>query len=169
MQSRMFTSFLIIMLPATVLNTVLPKFYMNRAIWEAREHPSRIYGWVAFCTAEILSEIPSAIVGSVLYFVLWYFPTGLPYDASSAGYVFLMTLLFFLFMSSWGQWICAWAPSFTVISNVLPFFLVIFSLFNGVVVPYSQLNVFWRYWVCFSFLSPHLHPSILSSRLMTLP
>jgi ATP-binding cassette subfamily G (WHITE) protein 2 (SNQ2) len=44
------------------------------------------------------------------------------------------------------------APSFTVISNVLPFFFVMFSLFNGVVRPYSQLSVFWRYW--FYYLNP---------------
>lgn len=147
MQNAMFSCFLIIMIPATVLNAVLPKFYSNRALWEAREHPSRIYGWVAFCTAEVLSEIPGSLLAGVLYWLLWYLPTGLPYDAPTAGYVFLMTLLFFLFQSSWGQWICAWAPSFTVISNILPCFLVIFCLFNGVVVPYSQLNVFWKYWV----------------------
>jgi ABC-type multidrug transport system ATPase subunit/ABC-type multidrug transport system permease subunit len=151
MQNRMFSCFLIIMIPATVLNAVLPKFYLNRALWEAREHPSRIYGWVAFCTAEVLSEIPGSIIAGVLYWLLWYLPTGLPYDAPSAGYVFLMTLLFFLFQSSWGQWICAWAPSFTVISNILPCFLVMFCLFNGVVVPYSQLNVFWKYWVSAPF------------------
>jgi ABC-type multidrug transport system permease subunit len=29
----------------------------------------------------------------------------------------------------------------------LPFFFVIFSLFNGVVRPYSQMPVFWRYWL----------------------
>ncbi|KAM7198531.1 putative ABC transporter [Rhypophila sp. PSN 637] len=165
MQNRMFTSFLIIMLPATVLNAVLPKFYINRALWEAREHPSRIYGWVAFCTAEIVSEIPAAIAGSVLYFVLWYFPTGLPTDASSAGYVYLMTLLFFLFMSSWGQWICAWAPSFTVISNVLPFFLVMFSLFNGIVVPYEQLNVFWKYWLYYLNPSTYFMGGVLAATL----
>ncbi|KAK0725877.1 ABC-2 type transporter-domain-containing protein [Lasiosphaeris hirsuta] len=147
MQNRMFTSFLIMLIPATVLNAVLPKFYSNVALWGAREHPSRIYGWVAFCTAEVLSEIPGSLIAGVIYFVLWYFPTGLPTDASTAGYVFLMTVLFFWFQSSWGQWICAWAPSFTVISNILPFFLVVFSLFNGVVVPYSQLNVFWKYWL----------------------
>ncbi|EON98418.1 putative abc drug exporter protein [Phaeoacremonium minimum UCRPA7] len=147
MQNRMFTAFLIIIIPPTVLNAVLPKFYQNRALWEAREYPSRIYGWVAFCTAEIISEIPGSLISGVIYFVLWYFPTGLPYDAPAAGYVFLMTLLFFLFQSSWGQWICAFAPSFTVISNIVPFFLVMFSLFNGVVVPYAQLNVFWKYWV----------------------
>lgn len=31
-------------------------------------------------------------------------------------------MLFFLFQCSWGQWIYAFAPSFTVISNVLSFF-----------------------------------------------
>lgn len=147
MQSRMFTSFLILLIPPTVLNAVLPKFYMDRALWEAREYPSRIYGWVAFCTASIIAEIPGSILAGVIYWALWYWPTGLPADSSTSGYVFLMTILFFLFMSSWGQWVCAFAPSFTVISNVLPFFLVMFSLFNGVVVPYEQLNVFWKYWM----------------------
>lgn len=65
-----------------------------------------------------------------------------------------MTLLFWLFISSWGQWICAFAPSFTVISNVLPFFFVMFSLFNGVVRPYSMLPVFWRYWMYYVFVIP---------------
>ncbi|KAK4238513.1 hypothetical protein C8A03DRAFT_15020 [Achaetomium macrosporum] len=165
MQNRMFTCFLIIMIPATVLNAVLPKFYSNRALWEAREHPSRIYGWVAFCTAEVLSEIPGSLAAGVLYWLLWYLPTGLPYDAPSAGYVFLMTLLFFLFQSSWGQWICAWAPSFTVISNILPCFLVIFCLFNGVVVPYSQMNVFWKYWLYYLNPSSYWIAGVLSATL----
>lgn len=58
-----------------------------------------------------------------------------------------MTMLFFLFQSSWGQWICALAPSFTVISNILPFFFVMFGLFNGIIRPYASLPVFWRYWM----------------------
>lgn len=45
------------------------------------------------------------------------------------------------------MWICSFAPSFTVISNVLPFFFVMFSLFNGVVRPYASIPVFWRYWM----------------------
>lgn len=147
LQSRLFTPFLILLIPPTIVNGVLPKFYQNRALWEAREHPSRIYGWFAFCTAQIVTEIPMAIIGGLIYWVLWYYPTGLPRDSSTAGYVFLMSMLFFLFQASWGQWICAFAPSFTVISNVLPFFFVMFSLFNGIVRPYSQLPVFWRYWM----------------------
>jgi ATP-binding cassette subfamily G (WHITE) protein 2 (SNQ2) len=147
MQNRMFTAFLILLIPPTIVNAVVPKFFNNMALWQARELPSRIYGWFAFTTAQVVAEIPIAIVSSVLYWVLWYFPTGLPTDSETAGYVFLMTMLFYLFISSWGQWICAFAPSFTVISNVLPFFFVMFSLFNGVVRPYSEMPVFWRYWM----------------------
>lgn len=95
----------------------------------------------------VVAEIPAAIVGAVVYFFLWYYPVGLPRDSATAGYVFLMTMLFFLFQASWGQWICAFAPSFTVISNVLPFFFVMFSLFNGVIRPYSSMPNFWKYWM----------------------
>ncbi|KIW94024.1 uncharacterized protein Z519_05340 [Cladophialophora bantiana CBS 173.52] len=147
LQERFFTSFLIIIIPPTIVNGVVPKFYQSRALWEAREYPSRIYGWFAFCTAQVVAEIPTAVVSSVIYWLLWYYPTGLPRDSETAGYMFLMTMLFYFFMSSWGQWICAFAPSFTVISNTLPFFFVMVSIFNGIVRPYSQLPVFWRYWM----------------------
>ena len=130
-----------------VVNAVVPKFFTNMALWQARELPSRIYGWVPFCTAQVVAEIPPAIVSAVIYWIIWYWATGLPTESSVSGYVFLMTMLFFLFQASWGQWICAFAPSFTVISNVLPFFFVMFSLFNGVVRPYQSLPVFWRYWM----------------------
>jgi ABC-type multidrug transport system ATPase subunit len=147
LQDRMFSTFLIILIPPIVMNSIVPKFYINRSLWESREYPSRIYGWIAFCTANVVCEIPIAILTSVIYFVLWYFPVGLPTDSSSAGYVFLMTMLFFFFQASWGQWICAFAPSFTVISNVLPFFFVMCNLFNGVIRSYAEYPVFWKYWL----------------------
>lgn len=110
-----------------------------------------------------------AVVGAVLYWVLWYFAAGLPTDSGAAGYVFLMTLLFYFFMNSWGQWICAFAPSFTVIANVLPFFFVMFSLFNGVIRPYAQLPVFWRYWMYYVNPSTYWIGGVLSATLTGIP
>ncbi|KAF2740492.1 ABC transporter-like protein [Polyplosphaeria fusca] len=169
LQNRMFTSFLIILVPPTIVNAVVPKFYTNMSIWQARELPSRIYGWFAFTTAQVVAEIPIAIVSSVLYWLLWYYPTGLPTDSATAGYVFLMTMLFYLFISSWGQWICAFAPSFTVISNVLPFFFVMFSLFNGVMRPYSQLAVFWKYWMYYVNPSTYWIGGVLAATMNDIP
>ena len=147
MQDRMFTAFLTLLIPPTVVNSVVPKFYQNMALWQFRENPSRIYNWVAFCTASVVTEIPISIISGTIYWLLWYWPTGLPTESSVSGYVYWMVLLFFLFQASWGQWITSFAPSFTVIANVLPFFFVTFGLFNGVVVPQPQMNVFWKYWM----------------------
>ncbi|KAL6709778.1 ATP-binding cassette transporter snq2 [Coniothyrium glycines] len=169
MQNRMFTSFLIILLPPTIVNAVVPKFYQNMSLWRARELPSRIYGWFAFVTAQVVAEIPIAIVSAVLYWLTWYYPTGLPTDSATAGYTFLMTMLFFLFISSWGQWICAFAPSFTVIANVLPFFFVMFALFNGVVRPYSAMPVFWRYWMYYLNPSTYWIGGVLAATLHNTP
>ncbi|KAK3639848.1 ATP-binding cassette transporter snq2 [Elasticomyces elasticus] len=169
MQNRMFTAFLIITIPPTIVNAVVPKFFTNMALWQAREYPSRIYGWFAFTTAQVVAEIPSAVVSAVLYWLCWYFPTGLPAQSSVSGYVFLMTLLFFLFQASWGQWICAFAPSFTVISNVLPFFFVMFSLFNGVVRPYAMLPVFWKYWMYYVNPSTYWIGGVLAATLHNIP
>ncbi len=94
MQDRMFNSFLILLIPPTIVNAVVPKFYQNRALWEQRELPSRIYGWAAFCTAQVVTEIPIAIIGGTIYWALWYWPTGFPTDSSTSGYVYLMTILF---------------------------------------------------------------------------
>ncbi|KAL8740759.1 MAG: hypothetical protein Q9190_006573, partial [Brigantiaea leucoxantha] len=167
--NRMFTSFLICLIPPTVVNAVVPKFYTNMALWLARENPSRIYNWFAFSTASVVTEIPISILSSVIYWLLWYWPTGLPTSSSASGYVFFMTMLFFLFQASWGQWICAFAPSFTVISNVLPFFFVMFSLFNGVVRPYSQLPVFWKYWMYYINPSTYWIGGVMAATLPSVP
>lgn len=118
LQDRMFTCFVLIITPSCVVNAVLPKFYSNMDLWQAREFPSRIYGWVAFVTAQIVAELPYAVLQAVVYCLLWYYPTGLPHESSTAGYVFFMVLLFHVYQASWGQWIRAWASSYTVISNV---------------------------------------------------
>lgn len=164
LQDLMFSCFLIILLPPIILNSSVPKFYTNMALWGAREFPSRIYSWTAFTTAQVVCEIPMAIVTATIYFLLWYYPVGFSYGSEPVGYTYLMTVLFFLFQASWGQWICAFAPSFTVIANVLPFFFVMTGLFNGIVRPWSSYPVFWKYWMY--FLNPFTY--ILRGMLATL-
>ncbi|KAK2007669.1 ABC-2 type transporter [Colletotrichum eremochloae] len=146
MQNRMFSAIIIIFfIPPTVVNSVVLKFFQNRDLWEDRELPSRTYGWVAFCTANVVCEIPMAIVSATIYWLLWFFPVG--YSMTAAGYSYLMVIVWSLFQSSWGQWISAFGPSYSKISNILPFFFVMVALFNGILVPYDSIPVFWKYWM----------------------
>ncbi|CAG8047287.1 unnamed protein product [Penicillium olsonii] len=144
MQSKAFSCFLVLMLVPEFINAISMRFILNRDIWLAREGPSGVYGWLSFCTAQIVSEIPYTVVGSVVFFVLYYFIVGLPLGFA-AGYSFLMFFLFFLFATSWGQWIAAMSADSMIAATLMPFFIIMCELFNGILQPHSQMPAFWKY------------------------
>ena len=100
------------MLVPEFINAISMRFIMNRDIWLAREGRSGIYNWIAFSTAQVLSEIPYTITGRGIFYLLYYFMVGFPLGFA-AGYSFLMFFMFFLFATSRGQWIAAlrWVPT----------------------------------------------------------
>ncbi|KAL4961889.1 putative ABC multidrug transporter [Aspergillus stella-maris] len=144
LQSKAFSCFLVLMLVPEFINAISMRFIMNRDLWKAREGPSGAYGWVAFCTAQIISEIPYAIISAVVFFVLYYFTVGLPLGFA-AGYSFVMFFLFFLFATSWGQWIAALSADSMVAATLMPFFIIMCELFNGILQPHQNMPAFWAY------------------------
>ncbi|KAH6995346.1 ABC-2 type transporter-domain-containing protein [Ilyonectria destructans] len=144
MQYRIFSCFLVLMIVPEFINACAMMFDENRNVWLGREYPSRIYGWVAFSTAQIVAEIPYALLGSVLFYALFYFLVGLPLG-TPAGYTFLMMMLFHLFATSWGQWIAALSADAGMAASIMPFFVVMCEFFNGVLQPQSLMPAVWRY------------------------
>lgn len=53
--------------------------------------------------------------------------------------------------------------------QVLPFFFVVFGLFNGIVRPYSMLPVFWRYWMYYVNPSTYWISGVLAATLNNTP
>jgi len=53
----------------------------------------------------------------------------------------------------------------THFTQILPFFFVIFSLFNGVVRPYSQIPNFWKYWLYYLNPSTYWIQGVLAATL----
>lgn len=49
--------------------------------------------------------------------------------------------------------------------QVLPFFFVMFGLFNGVVRPYTSLPIFWKYWMYYANPSTYWIGGILAATL----
>ncbi|KAL1955741.1 hypothetical protein VTO42DRAFT_8139 [Malbranchea cinnamomea] len=144
MQLRSFSCFLILMIVPEFVNATAMKFIENRDIWQEREYPSRIYGWVAFTTAQIVAELPYAFIGGVIFYLLFYFPVGLPLG-TPAGYTFLMVIFFHLFATAWGQWIAAMSIDSVMAANMMPFFVIMCELFNGVLRHQEDMPVFWAY------------------------
>ncbi|KAL9596515.1 MAG: hypothetical protein Q9219_005736 [cf. Caloplaca sp. 3 TL-2023] len=146
LQNRAFSVFFIVFLVNAIVNTILIRFFVARLYWEFREGPSKIYSWVALCNASVLAELPGALICGVIYYVLWYFPSGLPLG-EPAGYVFVVVLTYEVFQVLLGLLMMAISPDLGVAGNVLVFMICTMNWYNGLIVPYDQMQVFWRYWL----------------------
>ncbi|KAI0137500.1 ABC-2 type transporter-domain-containing protein [Xylariales sp. AK1849] len=147
LQMRLFTVFNFIFVAPGVINQLQPLFIERRNIFEIREKKSKMYSWVAFVTGLVVSEIPYLCICAVLYFVCWYYTVGFPSDSNRAGATFFVMLMYEFVYTGIGQFIAAYAPNAVFASLANPFVIGIMVSFCGVLVPYSQIQVFWRYWV----------------------
>ncbi|GIK07657.1 hypothetical protein Aspvir_003323 [Aspergillus viridinutans] len=109
---------------------------------------SKIYHSLAFIGAQTVSEIPYLILCATLYFACWYFTAGFPATASISGHMYLQMIIYEFLYTSIGQVIAAYAPNeyFAAVMNPVLIGAGLVS-FCGVVVPYSQMQPFWRYWL----------------------
>ena len=147
MQSRTFAVFVVLILSPMILTAVQPKFLQLRTLYETRERSSKIYSAPAWITAMALVEVPYAILGSVFFFLPWYYMIGLPTDSSIAGYVFLLIMLFNIWIPHIAMWIAAMCPDLTIVSVVNPVIFMVSNGVTGILVTYYALPAFYRTWL----------------------
>ena len=147
LQLRLFTIFNFLFVAPGVIAQLQPLFIERRDIYEVREKKSKMYSWVAFVTGLIVSELPYLCVCAVLYFVSWYYTVGFSSDSNKAGATFFVMLMYEFVYTGIGQFIAAYAPNAVFASLTNPVVIGTLVSFCGVLVPYSQIQPFWRYWM----------------------
>lgn len=147
LQQRLFTIFNFIFVAPGVIAQLQPLFIDRRDIWEARERKSKMYSWAPFVTGLIVSEIPYLCICAVLYYVTWYYTVGFDSNSNKAGAVFFVMLMYEFIYTGIGQFIAAYAPNAVFASLLNPLLIGTLVSFCGVLVPYSQIQAFWRYWI----------------------
>lgn len=147
MQLRLFTIFQFIFVAPGVINQLQPLFIERRDIYDTREKKSRMYSWIAFVTALVVSEFPYLCVCAILYFVCWYYTVGFSSDSNKAGATLFVMIMYEFVYTGIGQFIAAYAPNATFASLINPLVIATLVSFCGVLVPYAQITAFWRYWI----------------------
>lgn len=148
LQLRLLAVFNFLFVAVGVISQLQPLFLHYRDIFETREKKSKMYSWVAFVTAQLVAEMPYLILCGSLYFACWYFTTGLPVKASISGQVYFLMIIFEFLYTAIGQAIAAISPNDFFASLINPVILGAFFInFAGVLVPYEQIVVFWKYWM----------------------
>jgi ABC-type multidrug transport system permease subunit/ABC-type multidrug transport system ATPase subunit len=146
-QLVLFSLFNYIFVAPGVIAQLQPLFIERRDIYETREKKSKMYSWIAFVTGLIVSEIPYLIICAILYFVCFYYTAGLPATSSKAGATFFVMLVYQFIYTGIGQFVAAYAPNAVFASLVNPLLIGTLVSFCGVLVPYMQIQAFWRYWL----------------------
>ena len=147
MQSRLFSIFMTLTISPPLIQQLQPKFLHFRDLFKARESKSKIYSWVAFAIAAVLTEIPYSIFAGTLYWCTWYWGVGFPTDTYTSAVIWLFVMLFELFYVSFGQAIAAFSPNELLASLLVPVFFTFVVSFCGVVQPPTSLPSFWRTWM----------------------
>ncbi|KIV94630.1 hypothetical protein PV10_02380 [Exophiala mesophila] len=146
-QLTLFAQFNFVFVAPGVIAQLQPLFIERRDLYEAREKKSKMYHWGPFVTGLVVSEVPYLIICAVLYYVCYYYTAGLPGDSSKAGAIFFIMLLYEFLYTGIGQFIAAYAPNAVFASLVNPLLIGTLISFCGVLVPYAQIQEFWRYWL----------------------
>jgi ATP-binding cassette subfamily G (WHITE) protein 2 (SNQ2) len=92
LQYRVFVMFFATIIPAIIIAQVEPMFIMGRNTF-IREASSKMYSQPIFAIGQLTAEMPYSILCAVVYFLLYYYPTGMNKSSSRAGYAFFMILI----------------------------------------------------------------------------
>lgn len=146
-QLVLFALFCFIFVAPGALAQLQPLFIERRDIYEVRESKSKMYSWVAFVTGLIVSEIPYLVICAILYFLCSYYTHGFPISSDKAGGVFFIILMYEFIYTGVGQFVAAYAPNAVFANLLTPLLFGTLVSFCGVLVPYAQIQEFWRYWI----------------------
>jgi ABC-type multidrug transport system permease subunit len=130
----------------TLVQQIMPRFLLQRDLYEVRERPSKAYSWKAFLIANIIVEIPYQILLGVMVFASYFYPiytaNGIPPSARQ-GLILLLLVQFFVFASTFAHMLISALPDAETAGNIATLMFSLTLTFNGVFQPPQALPGFW--------------------------
>ncbi|EFQ98073.1 multidrug resistance protein CDR1 [Nannizzia gypsea CBS 118893] len=151
LQNQLWASFMLLVLFININEQVMPMFIPQRALYEARERPSKIYRWTTYLLSNILVELVwHSVMAAIMYFC-WYYPVGFvrnttPNDQAIRGFlVFLFLWVYLLFTSTFAHFAIFWIDLPETAGVLTSLFWMLCILFCGVGVLAADLPKFWSF------------------------
>ncbi|GAB1205453.1 hypothetical protein APSETT445_004129 [Aspergillus pseudonomiae] len=143
-QDILFSAFMLTSIFSTLVQQIMPKFVVQRSLYEVRERPSKAYSWAAFLIANVIVEIPYQIFVGVISWACYYYPI---YGANQAsqrqGLMLIFIIQFYLFTSTFATFIIAALPDAETGGTIATLLFIMATTFNGVMQPPNALPGFW--------------------------
>lgn len=129
---------------SSLVQQIMPRFVIQRSLYEVRERPSKAYSWIAFLIANIVVELPYQIVLSVLMWTGWYWPVfNKNQSGEQRGLMLLIMIQFMVYTSTFAHMVIAALPDAETAGNIATLLFTMALTFNGVMQPATALPGFW--------------------------
>ncbi|KAN0109951.1 putative ABC transporter CDR4 [Hyaloscypha variabilis] len=146
LQDAIFSIFMITTIFTTLVQQIMPRFILQRDLYEVRERPSKAYSWKAFLIANIIVEIPYQILLGVMVFASYFYPIytkgGIP-PSVRQGLILLLIVQFFVFASTFAHMLISALPDSETAGNIATLMFSLTLTFNGVFQTPYALPGFW--------------------------
>lgn len=146
LQDVIFSIFMITTIFTTLVQQIMPRFILQRDLYEVRERPSKAYSWKAFIIANIAVEIPYQILLGIMVFGSYFYPiytnNGIP-ASGRQGLILLLLVQFFVFASTFAHMLISALPDAETAGNIATLMFSLTLTFNGVFQPPQALPGFW--------------------------
>ncbi|OQV04384.1 hypothetical protein CLAIMM_09274 [Cladophialophora immunda] len=143
MQNTIFSIFMLASILNPLVQQIMPRFVMQRSLYEVRERPSKIYSWIAFILANIIVETVYQVLLGILVFACYYYPVFGIQSSQRQGLILLYCIETFIFASTFAHMIIAVLPDTQTAAAVATLLFSMTMIFNGVFQPPQALPGFW--------------------------
>ncbi|KAE8149283.1 ABC-2 type transporter-domain-containing protein [Aspergillus avenaceus] len=143
-QDILFSAFMLTSIFSTLVQQIMPKFVVQRSLYEVRERPSKAYSWAAFIIANVIVEIPYQVLAAIIAWACYYYPIyGADQASHRQGLMLLFVIQFYIFTSTFAGLIIAALPNAETGGTIATLLFIMATTFNGVMQPPNALPGFW--------------------------
>ncbi|GMH30152.1 hypothetical protein Nepgr_031995 [Nepenthes gracilis] len=114
-----------------------------------RERAAGMYSALPYAFAQVAIETIYVLIQTLLYTLLLYSMIGFEWKIGKFTYFYYFVVMSFIYFTMYGMMLVALTPGHQIGSIVMSFFLSIWNLFAGFLVPRPLIPIWWRwyYWV----------------------
>ncbi|GAB4833444.1 ABC transporter G member 34 [Ancistrocladus abbreviatus] len=151
----------VLFLGATNATTVQAVVGIERTVFY-RERAAGMYSALPYAFAQVAVETKYVAIQTLLYTLLLYSMIGFEWKIAKFFYFYYFMFMSFIYFTLYGMMLVALTPGHQIAAIVTSFFMSLWNLFSGFLIPRTQIPIWWRWYFWASPVSWTLYGLVTS-------
>ncbi|XP_047341338.1 ABC transporter G family member 34-like [Impatiens glandulifera] len=137
----------VIILGSTNATRVQPVVDTERTVFY-RERASAMYSPLSYAFSQVIVETMYVVIQTTIYALILYSMIGFEWTVTKFLWFYFFTVMCYIYYTMYAMMFVALTPGVTISIIVSAFFMTLWNLFSGFLIPIPQIPIWWRwyYW-----------------------